>query len=79
VPDYRAYIVDADDHFIKGESFEASDDKNAIERAKQLLDGHDIELWSGRRLVVRLKHDSDRGGVPELSCKKPLSHLDSPT
>jgi hypothetical protein len=27
----------------------------AIEQAKRFVDGHDIELWSGDRLVTRLE------------------------
>jgi hypothetical protein len=30
-------------------------DDEAIEKAKSLLNGTDIELWSGPRFVVRLK------------------------
>jgi hypothetical protein len=30
-------------------------DDAAITKAKDLLDGHDIELWSGARLVAKLK------------------------
>lgn len=62
--DYRAYFVDEANHFIRCEAFESSDDTSAIEHAKQLMDGHDIELWSRRRLVVRLSHLSIcRGNV----------------
>ena len=31
------------------------DDAEAIARANLLADDHDIELWSGNRLVVRIK------------------------
>ena len=32
-----------------------ADDAEAIARANLLADDHDIELWSGNRLVVRIK------------------------
>jgi hypothetical protein len=35
------------------------DDASAIERAKQFLDGGDIEVWCGDRLVIRLKHEPE--------------------
>jgi hypothetical protein len=32
-----------------------ADDAEAIAKAKPLVDGHDVELWSGERLVTRLE------------------------
>jgi hypothetical protein len=32
------------------------DDGEAVVKAKRLMDGHDIELWFGDRLVMKLKH-----------------------
>jgi hypothetical protein len=54
--EYRAYTVGRDGHFIGFEPLICADDFEATERAKRLVDGHDIELWSGTRLVIRLKH-----------------------
>jgi hypothetical protein len=36
-----------------------ADDAKAIEKAEQLVNGHDVELWSGARLVVVLQHTSN--------------------
>jgi hypothetical protein len=44
-----------DGHFINAVLLDCADDKAAIESAKQLIDGHDIELWSGERLITRLE------------------------
>jgi hypothetical protein len=52
---YRAYIVGHDGHFIGYEPFVCPDDTDAIERAKRLVDDHDVELWSGARLIIRLE------------------------
>ena len=52
--DYRAYTVGRDGHFIDYEPLVCADDAEAIEKAKQLLDGHDVELWCGARVVIRL-------------------------
>jgi hypothetical protein len=37
------------------EPFVCPDDTDAIERAKRLVDDHDVELWSGARLIIRLE------------------------
>jgi hypothetical protein len=55
--DYRAYTVGADGHFIGFEPMICADDVEAIEKAKRLVDGHDVELWSGARLVIRISHE----------------------
>ena len=55
--DYRAYILGIDGHrFIKAKDFLSNhrDDAAAMKAAKQLLDGHDVELWDCGRLVARL-------------------------
>jgi hypothetical protein len=54
VADYRAYTVGLDGHFVGIEPLTCADDAEAIEKAKGLVDGHDVELWSGERFVTRL-------------------------
>jgi hypothetical protein len=54
--EYRAYTVGLDGHFIGFEALLCADDAEAIDRARRLVDGHDVELWSGDRLVARLRH-----------------------
>ena len=51
---YRAYIVGEDGHFIGALNLDCADDGAAIESAKQLFDGHDIELWQEGRMVTKL-------------------------
>jgi hypothetical protein len=56
MPDYRAYVVGIDGSFNSiGIEFlhNHPDDTTAIEAAKQLVDGHDIELWDRDRFVGR--------------------------
>jgi hypothetical protein len=54
--DYRAYSVGPDGHFTGYEPLVCLSDKEAIEKAKHLVvDGHDVELWSGDRFIVRLE------------------------
>jgi hypothetical protein len=52
--EYRAYTVGRDGHFIGFEPLVCADDYEAMEKAKGLVDGHDIELWNGLRSVSRL-------------------------
>jgi hypothetical protein len=38
------------------DSLDCADDAEAIEKTKRLVDGHDVELWSGPRLVILQSH-----------------------
>jgi hypothetical protein len=52
---YRVYVLDAEGHVQDApEVIECPDDGAAIETARQLLDGHVIELWNGSRRVISL-------------------------
>jgi hypothetical protein len=44
---YRAYIIGTDGHFLRAIELVCPDDDSAKEYAKQLVDGHDVELWQG--------------------------------
>jgi hypothetical protein len=55
MPEYRAYTVGDDGHFIGYEPLVCPDHSDAIEKAKRLVNGHDIELWSGPQFIVRLE------------------------
>jgi hypothetical protein len=56
VNEYRAYVVGIDGHFVSFEGFTSWSDDEAIAKAKRLVDGHDIELWSGERFILRIDH-----------------------
>jgi hypothetical protein len=59
MPDYRAYILGGEGHrFAIVAEFprDHADDSTALLAAKQLVDGHDVELWDGGRLVARFDH-----------------------
>jgi len=55
MPEYRAYLIK--DKRIAGPPtlIDADADPVAIEQAKQLVDGHDVELWEGPRFVIGLR------------------------
>jgi hypothetical protein len=67
--DYRAYIFGIEGHrFIKVAEFlsDHPDDTTAMEAAKRLVDGHDVELWDCGRLVARFSRDGEVES-PELA------------
>jgi hypothetical protein len=67
--DYRAYIFGIDGHrFIKVKDFvsDQPDDEAALRAAKQLVDGHDVELWDCGRLVARFSPNGEIAS-PELA------------
>jgi hypothetical protein len=47
VPDYRAYIVGPDGHFIGVHEFAAKDRDEAATVALGYVDGRPVELWEG--------------------------------
>jgi hypothetical protein len=55
VADYRLYHLDKSGH-VAGppDGLTCDNDETAIERARRLLDDHDLELWQRDRLVMRL-------------------------
>ena len=55
VAEYRAFTVGTDGHFVGFEPIVCDTDDQAIERAKQLLDGRAIEVWCAERLIAKLK------------------------
>jgi hypothetical protein len=44
MPEYRAYTVDDDDHFIGSTPMICADDVDAITQARQLANGHMLEI-----------------------------------
>jgi hypothetical protein len=59
---YRAYIVGPDGHFTNSHEFFAENDDEAFERARQFVDGHDVELWDSGRFVARLQRQPKKSG-----------------
>lgn len=59
MPEYRAYRVGLDGHFFGFEPLVCADDAEATEKATRLVDGYEIELWSGERFIIRLDRKQD--------------------
>lgn len=54
--EYRAFIVGDDGRITASRAFTCANDDDAIVWTKQLMDGNDMELWSGERFVIKLDH-----------------------
>jgi hypothetical protein len=53
VPAYRIYFLDKAGHITGPPNIvECADDQEATQKAKQFVDGHDVEVWDGPRFVV---------------------------
>ena len=57
MPTYRAYLIDEDNRVASYRAIEAATDEEALEAAKQLIDGHDVEVWLLDREIGRLKRN----------------------
>ena len=55
MPKYRIFTVGHDQHFVGVPEFvECVDDNEAVDKAMQLMNGRDVEIWDHRRKVARL-------------------------
>ena len=54
--DYRVYVIAPDGHIIDRKEFFCEDDEAATERAKQYVDGHDVELWHRDHRIAVIPH-----------------------
>jgi hypothetical protein len=53
---FYAYIVDQEGHVINRVDLALEKEEDAAERAKGLVDGHDVELWQRDRKIATFKH-----------------------
>jgi hypothetical protein len=54
--EYRAYLIGLDGHITERIDLLCPDDEAAKERARLLVNGHDVELWQFGRRVETFKH-----------------------
>jgi hypothetical protein len=53
--EYRAYLIDENDRIISAKEIRADSDEEALDTARQFVDGRDVEIWCGQRKIGRLK------------------------
>ena len=59
MPEYRAYIIGDDGHFIRALDLFSPGDEAAKEHARQLVDGRDVELWQLDRKIETFRHKAE--------------------
>ena len=52
---YRAYVIGEDGHFFKAFPLDCANDGDAMEKAKNLVENHNVELWDHDRKVASFK------------------------
>lgn len=55
--EYRAYLMEPDGHIRSRVDVVCEHEEAAKEWAKQLVDGHDVELWQGDRKIATFTRD----------------------
>ena len=56
MPTYRIYTLSKDEHIDRAPLLiDCPDDEAAIEKARQFLDGHALEVWDQQRKIGRLE------------------------
>jgi hypothetical protein len=55
VPTYRIYKLSSDNQIVGTSETDFGSDREVIAHAKTQLDGLDLEIWDGPRVVIRLK------------------------
>jgi hypothetical protein len=59
MPQYRACLIGEDGSVLRSLQLVCPDDETAQEYARQLVDGHAIELWDGERPVGKFMKQRD--------------------
>ena len=54
MPEYRIYTIGGDGRAWSAEDIEYRDDREAIQKARWIVHGRDVELWKRGRFVARL-------------------------
>ena len=59
MPEFRIYRMSKDGNILGPATIvECADEDEALQKAQQAVDGHDVELWDGGRLICRLPRRS---------------------
>ena len=57
MPSYRAFLLSEYGKAIDAKILDCKNDEDALEEAKQYVDGCSVQVWTGRRLIGLLKPD----------------------
>ena len=61
IMDYRAFIIGEDGHVNGRVDLLCENGTEAVEKAKQLVDGDDIEFWHRDHSIARFRHNEPSG------------------
>ncbi len=68
---YRAYLLDHDRQVISVANLQCADEQEARERAEQLVDANDIELWQLDRRIAVFKAVTSRVEIANREHRPP--------
>jgi hypothetical protein len=54
------YLIGRDGHFLRAIDIQVASDQDAIARALELRDGHEVEMWERTRFVRRLSDPTSK-------------------
>jgi hypothetical protein len=54
---YRAYLIGRGGRIVSRTDLHCTDEEAAAKQAKQLVDGHDVELWEMDRKIATFRHE----------------------
>ena len=63
--DYRVFVLGEDGHVVHRHEFWCETEDEAKERAQQLVDGRDVELWHRDRKIATFRHNGERMSVKQ--------------
>jgi hypothetical protein len=59
--EYRFYMIGISGHIVgPPTNYVLPNDSAALEEAKKLVNGHDVEIWQGPRLVAYVVPDDEK-------------------
>ena len=62
--EYRIYYVGRDGRFSSAENVECADDREAIHKARQSVNGQGVELWEHSRFIARIQEPQTAPRLP---------------
>jgi hypothetical protein len=60
VSDYQVYFIGRDGHLLRTIDIQVASDQDAIARALELREGHEVEVWERTRFVRRLSDPTSK-------------------
>jgi hypothetical protein len=69
--EYKFYAIERDGHITRPPAArDCMDDAEALKEARQLVNGHDIEVWQSSRLVAYLTPDDKQSELKKAPSKR---------